>query len=132
MAAVIQRIQAALLVAVECLVAGHPRYPELAAGQHHLLAFQRAGHESQSFVHRSTRSPGRRGNLPCAPPRRCIRVPAGSSPVRGIEAQIRRAVVRQWRSVRLGVGVLQRTLQYGGWPPQWPGITQRLRELDCS
>jgi hypothetical protein len=60
-AAVVERIQAAFLVAVEDLVASDPGDAELAAQRSHFLAFEEAGDKAEAFVHRLTLFPGHLG-----------------------------------------------------------------------
>src|SRR5262245_6950073 len=59
-AAIRQRTDAAVLVAVEDLVSGFSRDPELTAQQRHLLAFHQAGHEPEPLVHDVTLLPRHR------------------------------------------------------------------------
>jgi hypothetical protein len=70
LAAVVESIEAACLVAVEDFVAGHPGDAELAAHRRHLLAFQQAGYEAEAFIHRLTLFPGHLGALPQM--RKCV------------------------------------------------------------
>ena len=65
-AAIVERVEAALLVAVEDLVAGDPRDAELPAQRRHLLALEQAGYESEAFIHRFTLFPGHLGSSPNA------------------------------------------------------------------
>lgn len=61
-AAVIQRIEATFLVAVEDFVAGDTGDPEFPAQWGHFLAFEEAGNESESFIHRFTLFPWHLGS----------------------------------------------------------------------
>src|SRR4030095_1338733 len=70
LAAVVEPVEAACLVAVEDLVAGHPGDAELAAHRRHLLAFQQTGYEAEAFIHRLTLFPGHLGALPQM--RKCV------------------------------------------------------------
>ena len=60
--AVPKRVEAALLVAIENLVAGDSGNTELAAQARHLLPVEQPGHESEAFVHRFTLVPGHLGS----------------------------------------------------------------------
>ncbi len=61
-AAVIEPVQATCLVAVEDLVACHPGDAEFTTERRHLLAFEQAGNELQSLIHRFTLFPGHLGS----------------------------------------------------------------------
>jgi hypothetical protein len=68
LAAIVEPIEAAFLVAIEDLVAGDPGDPELAAHGCHFLAFQEPGYETEAFVHGFTlipRHPGAPPNAEC-------------------------------------------------------------------
>ena len=66
LAAIVEPVEAAFLVAIEDLVAGDPGDAELAAHWRHLLAFQQAGYEAEAFIHRFTLVPGHLGAPPNA------------------------------------------------------------------
>jgi len=63
-AMVIQAVKAAVLVAVEGLVAGNSADAELPAKRRHLLAFEELGDETKSLIHRFTLFPGHPGSPP--------------------------------------------------------------------
>src|SRR5688572_6000732 len=54
---VFQPLQPAILVSLEDLVAGLPRYAEVPADHGHLLAFHHPGHKPQTLVHLGTLLP---------------------------------------------------------------------------
>src|SRR5688572_22900362 len=56
-APIAEGLHAAVLVAVEYLVAGLPRNPELGAQRRHLLALEQAGDKPESLVHDVTLLP---------------------------------------------------------------------------
>jgi hypothetical protein len=60
-AAVVERVQTELPVAVKDLVASNPGNAELTAQGRHPLAFQETGNKSQAFIHRFTLIPGHLG-----------------------------------------------------------------------
>src|SRR5262245_39066544 len=57
MAPIAEGLHAAVLIAVEDLVAGLPRNPELGAQRRHLLALEQAGDKPESLVHDVTLLP---------------------------------------------------------------------------
>src|SRR5579862_7305369 len=69
--AVAQGLEPVLLVAVEDLVPGLPRDPELAADLRHRLAVQQPRDEPQTLVHHRTLLPGHRHLPPGMPGGRC-------------------------------------------------------------
>src|SRR4029434_2999563 len=56
-AAVIERADAAVFIAIENLVAGLPGDPKFAAQARHLLALEQAGHKPEPLVHDVTLLP---------------------------------------------------------------------------
>lgn len=56
-AAIGQTLQAAILVAIEDLVAGLARDTELPAERRHLLAIEQSRHETKAFIHKVTLLP---------------------------------------------------------------------------
>src|ERR1700690_4096255 len=66
-----QCLQPMLPVAIEDLVAGLARDPELPTQMAHLLAFQQANHETQALVHHRTRFPRHRHLPPAIAGGRC-------------------------------------------------------------
>ncbi len=68
--AIVERLEAVLLVALENLVAGLAGDPELPADLGHGLAIEQAGHKAQAFFHHRTRFP-RHPHLPPKKSEKC-------------------------------------------------------------
>ena len=62
----LEAIQTTVFVAVVDLVAGHSGDTELTAQRSHLLAFEEAGYQTHSLIHRFTLFPGHLGSPPNA------------------------------------------------------------------